>query len=140
MAVSYKNRIRSLRKKLKMTQEQMAEQLFIDQTTLSMNECGNRDIPVSILMELSTTYGVSVDYLLYKSDFAVPDTIVKLNVDLDELNNNQKVMLAGDEVKDINKIAAYFSGSNVPRVYSKPRTYIDEDSILDDFDNFKIVD
>ena len=45
MAVSYKNRIRSLRKKLKMTQEQMAEQLFIDQTTLSMNECGNRDIP-----------------------------------------------------------------------------------------------
>ncbi len=30
MAVSYKNRIRSLRKKLKMTQEQMAEQLFID--------------------------------------------------------------------------------------------------------------
>ena len=73
MAVSYKNSIRSLRKKLKMTQEQMAEQLFIDQTTLSMNECGNRDIPVSILMELSTTYGVSVDYLLYKSDFAVLD-------------------------------------------------------------------
>ena len=30
MAVSYKNRIRFLRKKLKMTQEQMAEQLFID--------------------------------------------------------------------------------------------------------------
>ena len=73
MAVSYKNRIRSLRKKLKMTQEQMAEQLFIDQTPLTMNECGNRDIPVSILMELSTTYGVSVDYLLYKSDFAVLD-------------------------------------------------------------------
>ena len=31
MAVSYKNRIRSLRKKPKMTQEQMAEQFFIDQ-------------------------------------------------------------------------------------------------------------
>ena len=73
MAVSYKNRIRFLRKKLKMTQEQMAEQLFIDQTTLSMYECGNRDIPVSILMELSTIYGVSVDYLLCKSDFAVLD-------------------------------------------------------------------
>lgn len=73
MAVSYKNRIRFLRKKLKMTQEQMAEQLFIDQTTLSTYECGNKDIPVSILMELSTTYGVSVDYLLCKSDFAVLD-------------------------------------------------------------------
>ena len=73
MAVSYKNRIRFLRKKLKMTQEQMAEQFFIDQTTLSMYECGNRDIPVSILMELSTIYGVSVDYLLCKIDFAVLD-------------------------------------------------------------------
>lgn len=73
MAVSYKNRIRSLRKKLKVTQEQMAEQLFIDQTTHSMYECGNRDIPVSILMELSTIYGVSVDYLLCKSDFAILD-------------------------------------------------------------------
>ena len=51
----------------------MAEQLFIDQTTLSRYECGNRDIPVSILMELSTTYGISVDYLLCKSDFAVLD-------------------------------------------------------------------
>ena len=73
MAVSYKNRIRSLRKKLTMTQEQMAEQLVIDQTTLSMYECGNIDIRVSILMELSTIYGVSVDYLLCKSDFAVLD-------------------------------------------------------------------
>ena len=73
MTVSYKNRIRSLRNKPKMTQEQMAEQFFIDQTTLSMYECGNRDIPVSILMELSTIYGVSVDYLLCKSDFAVLD-------------------------------------------------------------------
>lgn len=72
MAVSYKNRIRFLRKKLKMTQEQMAEH-FIDQTTLSMYECGNRDIPVSILMELSTIYSVSVDYLLCKSDFAILD-------------------------------------------------------------------
>ena len=38
-----------------------------------MYECGNRDIPVSILMELSTINGVSVDYLLCKSDFAVLD-------------------------------------------------------------------
>ena len=38
MAVSYSNRIRSLRKKLKMTQKQMAEQLFIDQSTLATYE------------------------------------------------------------------------------------------------------
>lgn len=49
MAVSYKNRIRFLRKKLKMTQEQMAEQLFIDQNTLS---CMNVETEISQLVFL----------------------------------------------------------------------------------------
>lgn len=75
-----------------------------------------------------------------KSDFSAPETIVKLNVDLNELKTNRKVLLAGDEIEPENKISAYFSGGNIPRVYSKPRTYIENDSILDDFDNFTIVD
>ena len=53
MAVSYSNRIRSLRKKLKMTQKQMAEQLFIDQSTLATYENGTREIPIDILVKLS---------------------------------------------------------------------------------------
>lgn len=52
MAVSYGNRIRSLRKKLKMTQKQMAEQLFIDQSTLATYENGTREIPIDILVKL----------------------------------------------------------------------------------------
>lgn len=73
MAVSYSNRIRSLRKKLKMTQKQMAEQLFIDQSALATYENGTREIPIDILVKLSKIYGISVDYLLCKSDFAVLD-------------------------------------------------------------------
>ena len=73
MAVSYSNRIRSLRKKLKMTQKQMAEQLFIDQSTLATYENGTREIPIDILVKLSKMYGISVDYLLGVSDFAVLD-------------------------------------------------------------------
>lgn len=38
-----------------------------------MYECGTRDIPVNILMDISKTYGVSVDYLLCISDFAILD-------------------------------------------------------------------
>lgn len=72
-AVSYSNRIRSLRKKLKMTQKQMAEQLFIDQSTLATYENGTREIPIDILVKLSKMYGISVDYLLCVSDFAVLD-------------------------------------------------------------------
>jgi len=67
MAVSYSNRIRSLRKKLKMTQKQMAEQLFIDQSTLATYENRTREIPIDILVKLSKIYGISV------SDFAVLD-------------------------------------------------------------------
>ncbi len=73
MAVSYSNRIRSLRKKLKMTQKQMAEQLFIDQSMLATYENGTREIPIDILVKLSKMYGISVDYLLGISDFAVLD-------------------------------------------------------------------
>lgn len=61
MAVSYSNRIRSLRKKLKMTQKQMAEQLFIDQSPLTTYENGTREIPIDILVKLSKMYGISVD-------------------------------------------------------------------------------
>ena len=73
MAVSYSNRIRSLRKKLKMTQKQMAEQLFIDQSTLATYENRTREIPIDILVKLSKIYGISVDYLFCVSDFAVLD-------------------------------------------------------------------
>ena len=60
MAVSYSNRIRSLRKKLKMTQKQM-------------DENRTREIPIDILVKLSKIYGISVDYLFCVSDFAVLD-------------------------------------------------------------------
>lgn len=73
MAVSYSNRIRPLRKKLKMTQKQMVEQLFIDQSTLATYENGTREIPIDILVKLSKIYGISVDYLFCVSDFAVLD-------------------------------------------------------------------
>ena len=73
MAVSYSNRIRSLRKKLKMTQKQMAEQLFIEQSTLATYENRTREIPIDILVKLSKIYGISVDYLFCVSDFAVLD-------------------------------------------------------------------
>lgn len=49
----------------------MAEQLFIDQSTLAMYENGTREIPIDILVKLSKIYGISVDYLLCVSDFAV---------------------------------------------------------------------
>ena len=68
MAVSYSNRIRPLRKKLKMTQKQMVEQLFIDQSTLATYENGTRETPAWVLDKLADYYKVSTDYLLGRTD------------------------------------------------------------------------
>ena len=45
MAVSYSNRIRSLRKKLKMTQKQMADEMGIPKRTIENWEAGVRSCP-----------------------------------------------------------------------------------------------
>ena len=100
---------------------------------LLSNECAGGTLPAK-------TCKIILKKLGDKSDFIVPETVVKLYVDLNELTVNQKVLLAGDDIKPENKLGAYFSSANIPRAYSTPRTYIENDSILDYYDNFTIVD
>ena len=59
----YKN-IRDLREDSDMTQAQIAKKLNCSQQVYSNYELGQRDIPTSILIELSKIHNVSVDYLL----------------------------------------------------------------------------
>lgn len=47
-----------------MTQAQIAKKLNCSQQVYSNYELGQRDIPTSILIELSKIHNVSVDYLL----------------------------------------------------------------------------
>lgn len=84
--------------------------------------------------------GQILSYLNDASDFVAPESVVRADIDLTELKNNQKVLLAGDDVKAINRLSALFSNENMPRVYSTPQTYLEKDTILDDFDNFEIID
>ena len=64
--------IRNLRIDNSHTQQQIADYLNIKQNTYSQYETGALNYPVDILMKLADFYGVSVDYLLGRTDVKKP--------------------------------------------------------------------
>ena len=64
--------IRNLRIDNGYTQKQIAEQLGISQNTYSQYEVGVLNYPVDALMILADFYGVSVDYLLGRTNKKEP--------------------------------------------------------------------
>jgi len=64
--------IRSLRIDSGYTQQQIADYLNIKQNTYSQYEVGTLHYPVDALMKLADFYGVSVDYLLGRTDIKTP--------------------------------------------------------------------
>ena len=61
-------RIRYLREDKDMNQTQIATYLGMSQTGYSKYETGERDVPTSILIKLADYYGVSVDYILGRTN------------------------------------------------------------------------
>lgn len=60
-------RIRAERKKLNLTQEQLAELVNVSTTYVGLVERGERSITLSKLVQVANSLGVSVDYLLTDS-------------------------------------------------------------------------
>ena len=58
-----KLRIRDLREDVDLTQTQVAELLFCDQSLYSKYERGERDLPLKLAIQLADFYHVSLDYL-----------------------------------------------------------------------------
>lgn len=61
-------RIRDLREDKDMTQTQIAQILHCSQRVYSNYERGEVDIPTDILIRLADFHGVTIDYLLGRSD------------------------------------------------------------------------
>lgn len=61
-------RLRSLREEKRLTQQQVADRLFIAQRTYSRYETGERAVPLEVLVEISKFFDVSTDYLLELTD------------------------------------------------------------------------
>lgn len=64
--------IRKLRTDMGYTQKQIAEVLGVSQNTYSQYEIGVLNYPVDALMKLADFYGVSIDYLLGRTDVKDP--------------------------------------------------------------------
>lgn len=69
--LKYEN-VRSLRIDNEYTQKQIASYLGISQNTYSQYEIGVINYPVDILIKLADFYGVSVDYLMGRTDVKEP--------------------------------------------------------------------
>ncbi len=61
-------RVKELRKKAKLTQNQVGEILGVNQRTYSNYEIGIRSLSAEVLIKLADYYGVSVDYILGRTD------------------------------------------------------------------------
>lgn len=62
------NRIRELRKSLSLSQEALAEKIGTTQQSVSRMENNTYDIPSDILIEISSQFNVTTDYILGISD------------------------------------------------------------------------
>ena len=67
------DRIRGLREDSDLTQEKVGEAINVPQRTYAYYESGERMIPPSVLSALADYYGVSVDYLLGRTDKKAPN-------------------------------------------------------------------
>ena len=65
-------RIRNLREDSDMTQQQIAEKLYITRRAYSNYETGERSIPIDILSKIADIYGTSVDYLIGRTNVKNP--------------------------------------------------------------------
>lgn len=55
-----------------MTQQQMADRLFLNRRTYSSYENGVRGIPIEILSGIADIFGTSTDYLIGRTDVKKP--------------------------------------------------------------------
>jgi len=65
-------RLKDLRLENGYTQKQIADYLIIKQNTYSQYECGQRQLPLDILIKLADFYEVSTDYILNLTDVEIP--------------------------------------------------------------------
>ncbi len=69
-------RLRDLREDHDLTQKELGEAINLPQRTYSSYETGGRMIPPEVLCALADFYGVSVDYLLRRTN--IPETAEQL--------------------------------------------------------------
>ena len=105
--VEIKDRIISLRKEKKMTQEQLAKELNISPSAVGMYEQGRRKPSYELLEEICDYFNVDMDYLMGRSDiknryqaglkYDWEDKLKQKNRKQEESNIDMNTVINGDE-------------------------------------------
>ena len=113
---TFSKRLKSLRKDKRLTQKQLGELLFIDDTSISKYENEKAMPENELLQRIADFFGVSVDYLLGRTEEQKPSTN-KINMK-----------------KEVETIAAHLEGKEItPKKMKLLKSYID--TLFDDFDD-----
>lgn len=72
LVMNMKLRIRDMREDKDLTQREVSDYLLCDQSLYSKYERGERPLPLELVDRLADFYGVSVDYLLGRTDIKKP--------------------------------------------------------------------
>lgn len=81
-------RIRQLRLKSRLTQEQIANAVNVDQSFYGRIESGKKGCSVDLFIQLSVLFGVSLDYLIlgrYLGELPERTDVVQLKADIEDL-------------------------------------------------------
>lgn len=92
-------RIKECRRKLGMTQEELAEILFTKKNTISMYENGKIDIKVSILQDIAKALNTTAGYLLDGEEKAVSPEVMQVAMMLQEMKSAELREAAMEQVK-----------------------------------------
>ncbi len=113
------NRLKEMRKERNMTQQQLAEQLHISPQVYSRYEKGDREMPISLLMEISNLFGVSVDYLLDSDTITEDEEVRKMYkkfVELLQKNNTTAYQVSKATGVSQSTLSDWKTGRATPKV------------------------
>ena len=103
------NRIREERKKLNLTQAQLAEAIDISDTYMGAIERGERSLTLDTLVRLVERLGVTVDYMLSDS---VSDSDSNIMNQIKQVIYNQPLERKQMAVNVLRTIFSYFEGNS----------------------------
>ncbi len=122
------NRIKELREEAKISQAELASMLGVTQQALSNYENGLREPDLDTINKIANYFGVSIDYLLCRTNVRNSDIIEEAIKDDPELERIWNMLNNRDEVRLMFKKIADLKPEDVKRILKIIEIVEEEDS------------
>lgn len=113
--MSFPDRIHAIRKDMKLSQEKFGELAGVSQRTVAFWESGERTPSYATISRLADTLGVSVDYMLGRSDSKTDTKTKKPAADGDELNSQLVSLLLDLPENQTQRVLDFVAGLKAAR-------------------------